>query len=706
MHPVSRLRIALAGNPNSGKSSVFNLLTGLRQKVGNFPGVTVEKKTGTVWLNNHTTAEIIDLPGTYSLYPKSPDERVVAETLLASPELRPDAVAVMIDATNLRRGLLLFSQIHDLGLPCLLVPTMCDQVEREGLILDLEALEKKLAVPIAAVNGRTGEGVDRLKKLLSTIREQPVGISLLNVEPYFSEIMKHEGPVKNLKKNYESLLHLHGLGSMNGILSAQGDYFNFVRKDNIFQSAELQARETIERYRIADEVCKTAYKKVAIQRKYYNRFAEKIDTLLLHPFWGYVLFLLILLLIFQAVFAWAKFPMDFIDGSITQFSSFLHSRLPNGPLNDLLTGGILPGIGGVLVFIPQIAILFGFIAVLEETGYMSRVVFLSDKIMRRFGLNGRSIVPLFSGVACAIPAVMAARTIENRKERLITIMVTPLMSCSARIPVYTVLIALVVPNDSFGIFNLQGLALTGMYLLGVAAALMAAYVLKKILKIKDKSWLIMELPVYRSPKWRNVFLTVWEKVTVFVRDAGKIIIAISIILWVAASYGPPGAMKTAEQSVAVYNISKTVESQEHALAAAKLKASYAGMFGKWLEPAIAPLGFEWRTGIALITSFAAREVFVGTMGMLYSVGNEAGEEKVIERMRKAVDPDTHKPIHNRASAFSLLIFYAFALQCMSTLAVVRRETKSWKWPLIQFLYMTGLAYAASFIAYRLGVFFL
>ena len=704
MHPLFRIRIALAGNPNSGKSSVFNLLTGLRQKVGNFPGVTVDKKTGTVRLNECTTAEIIDLPGTYSLYPKSPDERVVAETLLGGSDKRPDAVAVVVDASNLRRGLLLFSQVHDLGLSCILVLTMCDRAEREGLVPDIEALEKKLSVPVVAVNGRTGAGLHRLKKLLSAVNEQPVGVPLLDVRHYLPEALNVESSAITAKKDYKDLLRLHGLGGKKGSAPSEGNNFD-IFKEKTFQSAEFQAKETAERYRIADEICEIAFKKAAVPRKYSDRAVRNIDALLLHPIWGYVFFMLILLLIFQAVFAWAKYPMDFIDGSIAGLSSFLHTKLPDGPLNDLLTGGILPGLGGVLVFIPQIAILFAFIAILEETGYMARVVFLSDRIMRRFGLNGRSIVPLFSGVACAIPAVMAARTIEHRKERLITIMVTPLMSCSARIPVYTVLIALVVPNKSIGLFNLQGLALAGMYLLGVAAALTAAFILKKILRTKDKSWLIMELPAYRGPKWRNVFLTVWEKVIVFVRDAGKIIVAISVILWVAASYGPPGAMKAAEQSVAADYTLQNTEERENALAAAKLKASYAGAFGKFLEPAIAPLGFEWRTGIALITSFAAREVFVGTMGMLYSVGSEAKEEKVTEKMRKAVNPDTQKPVHGPASAFSLLIFYAFAMQCMSTLAVVRRETKSWKWPLIQFLYMTGLAYAASFIAYRLGLFF-
>jgi ferrous iron transport protein B len=429
----------------------------------------------------------------------------------------------------------------------------------------------------------------------------------------------------------------------------------------------------------------------------------RIDKVLLHPFWGYTIFFSVLFLIFQAIFTWASYPADLIDSGIASLNELLKSNLPESMLLSLLTDGLIAGIGGVLIFIPQIAFLFAFIAILEESGYMARVVLLMDKLMRKFGLNGKSVVPLISGVACAVPAIMATRSIDNWKERLITIMVTPLMSCSARIPIYTILIALVVPDKTvLGFMNLQGIALMALYLLGFSAAIFSALLMKVVLKIKGRSYLIMEVPSYKMPRWKNIGLTIVEKVKAFVWEAGKIIVAISIVLWVMASYGPANHMEQASIETTRENPHLTGQALADKIASRKLEVSYAGHFGKFLEPVIKPLGYDWKIGIALLTSFAAREVFVGTLSTIYSVGSEADNTDTIkERLRKETNPQTGLPMYTPALAFSLLVFYAFAMQCMSTLAIVYRETNGWKWPLVQLLYMTGLAYLSAFAVYNL-----
>jgi ferrous iron transport protein B len=679
-----RKRIALVGNPNSGKSSLFNQLTGLNQKIGNFPGVTVDKKSGICTLSNGERVDIIDLPGTYSIYPKSKDESVVKDILLNKEgKLFPDVLVVVVDASNLKRNLLLFTQMKDLGLPVILAFNMVDMADRMGIGYDLEMLEKELIAPVIPINAREGEGIDRLKKLL----EKEVKVS----NNSFFDVTEFA------KKQIEDYLTNNPSDSTYWALQSLTNDGEIQAKDSI------QAKDTTLRYgKINRLVKKIEKKKEAVGLKPYT---EKIDNILTHRIWGYVIFLSILFVIFQAIFAWASWPMDLIDVVFSEMSVWLSSNLPAGIFTDLLAKGLVPGVGGVLIFIPQIAILFAFISILEESGYMARVVFLMDKIMRKFGLNGKSVVPLISGVACAIPAIMATRNIENWKERLITIFVTPLMSCSARLPVYTILIALVIPDEYvMGVFNMQGLVLLSLYLLGFIAVLISAYILKKILKTTERSFLIMELPSYKAPRWKNVGLTIIEKVKTFSFEAGKIIVAVSIVLWVLATYGPGDAINNAEEIVKaeLVGTSYTQAELNDKVASYKIEHSYVANIGKTIEPAIRPLGFNWKVGIALVTSFAAREVFVGTMSTIYSIESADGDVNTIkERMRSEINPTTGKPYFTLPVGLSLMVFYVFAMQCMSTLAITYRETKGWKWPFLQTVYMSGLAYVLSLLTFNL-----
>ncbi len=710
--------IALVGNPNSGKSSLFNQLTGLKQKVGNFPGVTVDKKTGLCRLGDALTAEIIDLPGTYSLYPKSPDERVVTDVLLnPNGPLRPDVVVVVVDAANLKRNLLLYTEVKDLGLPVVLVLNMLDMAEAQGLRINQVTLSRKLHAPVVGINARTGKGIDLLKgQLARTLAAQAVAEGTAAGEPgpdessepfhfvaaagYAPELVERIRGRFGIHNDYAAYQYAH-----------QGEAAAFLRSDDRqqlgrwraelgFEDKSLQARETVARYetirRIVDEAVQSRP-----AHEHTETFSARLDKILLHRYWGVAVFMAILFLIFQAIFAWAQVPADLIDGAIAGLTGWMHETLPQSQLVDLLADGLVAGLGGILIFIPQIAVLFAFIAILEESGYMARVVFLMDRLMRTFGLNGRSVVPLISGVACAVPAIMATRTIDNRKERLITILVTPLMSCSARIPIYTILIGLVVPEVTLlGVLNLQGVALMALYLLGFAAALLSAVVMKWVMKTKDRSFLIMELPDYRMPRWGNVGITILEKVKAFVLEAGKVIIAISIILWVLSSYGPGNQMQDAARQAARTYATADENTRENRVASARLEASYAGHFGKFIEPAIRPLGYDWKIGIALLSSFAAREVFVGTLSTIYSIGSSDDDADTIrERLQQETNPRTGGPMYTPATAFSLLIFYAFAMMCMSTLAVVHRETRGWTWPAIQFFYMTALAYGSAWLVY-------
>jgi ferrous iron transport protein B len=700
-----RQKIALVGNPNSGKSSLFNYLTGLNQKIGNFPGVTVDKRSGYCKLGSGT-AEIIDLPGIYSIYPRSLDERIVSEILLNHHSQNcPDKIIVIADTTNLKRNLLLLSQIVDIGLPTVLALNMMDLAAKAGISYDLLALSKKLGIPVVAINARNGIGLEELKKVVDQVSSTPAK-NIFNIWEDAKAPVQEIREKLNVDNDYEAYQFLEQPQTLNFLSQKQQQVVTEVRDRYQFFPGKFQGAETIQRYGFIQDLLNDVTLHAANQT--WKKQSNRLDKILTHKVWGYAIFFAILFLIFQSIFAWATLPMDFIDGMFANLSAFLHDVLPVGPLSNLLSEGIVPGIGGIMIFIPQIAILFACIAVLEETGYMARVVFLMDKIMRKFGLSGKSVVPLMSGVACAIPAIMATRTIDNWKERTITIFVTPLMSCSARLPVFTILIALIVPDEKvLGFFNLQGFALMGLYLLGFVAALLSAWVMKILINVKERSYLIMELPTYRWPKWSNVGLTIVEKTKTFVFEAGKVIMAISVILWVLASYGPGDDISNARENVLEQsqNLRLTKEGLEDRIAAYKLEHSYAGIIGKSIEPAIKPLGYDWKIGIALITSFAAREVFVGTMATIYSIGKvdesaEEGQTTIKNRMREEINVETGGPRFTPAVGFSLLVFYTFAMQCMSTIAVVYRETKGWKWPVIQLIYMTALAYISAFIVFQ------
>ncbi len=697
----TRLKIALAGKPNAGKSSLFNQLTGLNQKIGNFPGVTVDKRTGLCQLTNEQQAEIIDLPGIYSLYPRTPDEKIVTEILADQKnDLHPDRVVLIADATNLKNCLLLLTQIIDLGLPVILALNMMDQAAKAGLSIDLIKLAIQLDVPVVMINARNGHGIDQLKKVMagslpaSSKRFYPI-------EDEAKDAVKKVSERFQLSHDYIAYQFLQQTHSLLSLSVEERNWIKETANQHNVVSGKYQGAEAITRFGVIQEILNKVIVQVANPE--WKRTTQLIDKIVTHKVWGYLIFFGLLFLIFQSIFAWAQIPMDFIDETFASLADWLHNKLPEDPLFNLITQGIIPGIGGIVIFIPQIAILFAFIAILEESGYMARVVFLMDKIMRKVGLNGKSVVPLMSGLACAIPAIMATRTIDSWKDRLITIFVTPFMSCSARLPVFTILVALIIPDDRyFGFFNMQGIVLMGLYLLGFTAALASAFVMKFIIKAKERSFLIMELPTYRVPKWSNIGYTIVEKTKSFVFEAGKVILAISIVLWVLASYGPGDKLQNAEQNVLneAQNQRLTQEGLENRVAAYKLEHSYAGIIGKTLEPVIKPLGYDWKIGIALITSFAAREVFVGTISTIYSLGGTEDESTVKERLKSEINPETGGPRYTPAVGFSLLVFYTFAMQCMSTLAVVKRETKGWKWPMIQLAYMTGLAYLSAFVVFQ------
>jgi ferrous iron transport protein B len=699
-------KIALIGNPNAGKSSLFNSLTGLRQKTGNFPGVTMDKLIGKWKLEKGDDASILDLPGIYSIYPKSVDEQVVIN-ILANPEHPdyPDLAIVVADASNLKRNLLLFSQVRDLGIPTVLALNMIDVAERHGIVINSVKLARELNVEVAEVNAKKGIGLNGLRLSVNKTLETNYNSNDSLPMDYDREMVEEIKNKYGDTDDYHALLWLAEHDNLSQFDEKQRVGFDEIQEKYHWKTQDFQSKETMARYSQLAEIVDNCLHEVPAEEQEVNTWTDRLDKIFLHRFWGYFVFLGILFIVFQAIFTWATYPMDLIDSGIANLNDFLKANLPPTKLTDLLTDGLIAGIGGVLIFIPQIAFLFLFISMLEETGYMSRVMFIMDKLMRRFGLNGKSVVPLISGVACAVPAIMSTRSIGSWKDRLITIMVTPLMSCSARLPIYTVLIALVVPEKStlFGILNLQGVVLFGMYLLGFFTALLSAWVMKLLLKVKERSYFIMELPSYKSPRFSHVMLTILNSTKAFVFEAGKVIVAISIVLWVLASYGPGDAIEQAEIYVKAQNPTLSGVELQNKISSQKLENSYAGRFGKLIEPAIKPLGYDWKIGIALITSFAAREVFVGTMSTIYSLGGEANEENstVMKRLRAEINPETGKPMYDMALGFSLLIFYAFAMQCMSTLAVTYRETKSWKYPTIQFVYMTSLAYISAFIVYQL-----
>lgn len=692
------INVALIGNPNVGKTSVFNQLTGLNQQVGNYPGITVEKKIGFCKLPHNIKANILDLPGTYSLNASSMDESVVIELLLnKNDKLYPDVAIVVTDVENLKRNLLLYTQIKDLEIPTILVINMADRMESKGITLDIPFLEEQLKTKIALVSSRKGSGIEALKELIvsyKTIPHEPcLNASVIDKE-YFQSLQE-AFPNQLLYKLWLVITQDVNFSNLdrNKIRSA------FTKSHS--ELKRLQQKETIKRYQFINDVLKAGLK---IDVSTATDFRAKLDNVLTHKFWGYFIFLAILFVIFQSIFSWSTIPMDFIDGTFAALSSWTAEELPSGILTDLLSQGIIPGIGGILIFIPQIAFLFLFISILEESGYMSRVVFLMDKIMRRFGLSGKSVVPLISGTACAIPAIMATRNIENWKERLITILVTPFTTCSARLPVYAIIIALVIPNERvFGILNMQGLSLMLLYLLGFGTAILSAYILNKILKLENKTYFVVEMPSYKLPLFKNVGINVVEKTKAFVVGAGKIILAISIILWFLASYGPGKDFNEAEAIVKERTVENPLSEAdfENAVASQKLENSYIGLMGRAIEPAIKPLGYDWKIGIAIISSFAAREVFVGTLATIYSVGSSDNEDTIKNKMAAEVHPETGKKVFNFASGISLMLFYAFAMQCASTLAITKKETNSWKWPTMQLVLMSAFAYITALIAYQI-----
>lgn len=701
MSGKSACHIALIGNPNVGKSSVFNRLTGLRQKVGNFPGVTVDKKTGSIELPLSGTVEVVDLPGLYSLYPTSEDEKVVIDSLLQQDTSKlPKAIVFIADANDLERNLLLCTQLMDTGIPLVLVLNMLDTAEKAGLSIQIDKLSEQLNIPVVAVNGRTGEGIEALKKAIDQLLHKPSGIE---IQYPFSDaerkVAEQVGGLLGEQHLYTALLIAHHFRRLRFLTPDQKEAIMEIVTMHEFNAPSVQLDEMMTRFKKIAPIVQQSVSRKPVQN---GSKSTRFDQLATHPVWGLVLFTGLMILVFQSIFAWSEWPMTQIETAFGWLAAFISEHLPDIWISRLLSEGVIAGLSGVLVFIPQIAVLFFLISLLEESGYMARVVYLLDNLMRRFGLNGRSVVALISGGACAVPAIMSTRTIGNWKERLLTILVTPLISCSARIPVFTILIALTIPSIKIGGWlNVQGLVFLGLYITGAVAALLSAWVFSKLIKTEEPGFLIMELPRYQMPQWKNVFLTVYEKVKTFVLEAGKIILLVSIILWVMASYGPPGAMEKAEKEARVAYSQSVDIPFEQLEASYKLEASFAGKLGKILEPVIQPLGYDWKIGIALITSFAAREVFVGTMATIYAVGDSNDELLLRERMKNAKHPDSGKPVFTLAAAVSLMIFYLFAMQCMSTLAVVKRETKSWKWPAIQFAYMTILAYVGSFLAYTI-----
>ena len=695
------INVALIGNPNTGKTSVFNQLTGLNQQVGNYPGITVEKKVGFCKLPNNIHANVIDLPGTYSLNASSLDENVVIELLLNKKDkLFPDVIVVVSEVENLKRNLLLFTQIKDLEIPTILVINMIDRMKLKGISLDIPYLEEQLKTKIALVSSRKNIGIEALKTLITsykTISTEPC-LNASSIDDVYFNNLRKTFPNQSLYKLWLVITQDVNFADLNRKTLEKE---SFTKTDS--ELKKLQQKETIKRYQFINDILKVGQK---VDSATATDFRSKLDRILTHKFWGYLIFFIILFGIFQSIFEWSKIPMDFIDQTFANLSSLANKHLPPGAFTNLIAQGIIPGIGGILIFIPQIAFLFLFISILEESGYMSRVVFLMDKIMRKFGLSGKSIVPLISGTACAIPAIMATRNIENWKERLITILVTPLTTCSARLPVYAIIIGLVIPdNYVLGILNLQGLTLMLLYLLGFAMAVISAYILHKVLRLNCKTFFVVEMPNYKLPLFKNVAINVIEKTKSFVLGAGKIILSISIILWFLASNGPSKKFSDAHAIIASNTTNSKLSEQEleNKVAAYKLENSYIGIMGKTIEPAISPLGYDWKIGIAIISSFAAREVFVGTLATIYSVGGSdaESEDTIKNKMESEVNSETGEKIFTFASGISLLLFYAFAMQCASTLAVTKKETNSWKWPLGQLVFMSTFAYIVALIAYQI-----
>ncbi|AER40774.1 MAG: ferrous iron transport protein B [Flavobacteriales bacterium] len=680
------VKLAIIGNPNVGKTSLFNKLTGLNQKIGNYLGVTVDKKIGYFYYDR-TYYQIVDLPGTYSIYPSSKDEEIVSKFLLTDTENvdYPDKIIVVADSSNIKKSILLLRQIQDLGFSVLFVLNMIDEAKKKGIVIDIEKLKEFLITEIVSIDARKGIGIEKVKNKIKNMNDKTKRISFFfNPESYYPIA------IQDVKTFYQVNTYRAWYYLAN---NNEEKILNEIKKKHNIISKRLQIKETLDRYQeISNILSKTVSEFLSEKEKNYLNFSKKIDNaLLLHPLWGYFIFFFLLFIIFQSVFFWSEIPKKFIEF----FFYILQKKLKNiypGPLNNFFLQGIIPGISTIITFIPQIFILLFFILLMEESGYITRVIFLMDRMMRPFGLNGKSVVPLISSIACSIPAIMSARNIENPRDRLITILVTPFMICSARLPVYTLIISLVIPNQKWYFIQLRGVVLMAMYFLSFFSALSISRILHQFLKKDYKSHLIMEMPTYKCPIFINILITLWMNIKSFILNAGKMILLVNVLIWSLGSFGP--SKKLSNQNYTF--IEERIQRQT-------LPNSYLGLIGKKMEPFLKPLGYDWKIGIGLFSSLVAREVFVSTMTSIYSIENsmEKGNLLLEEKMKKETFPETGKPVYNLATGFSLLFFYAFSIQCISTLSIVRKETKSWKWPIMQFFFMTTLAYLFSFLIYKI-----
>jgi ferrous iron transport protein B len=708
--------VAVLGNPNAGKSTLFNQLTGLRQKVANYPGVTVEKKTGPCALPSGRVVEVLDLPGTYSLHPGSPDEVIVRDVLLGlhSDTPPPDLIVFVVDSTHLERHLYLALQVIEIGRPVILALNMIDAADEQGIAIDERALEQRLGVPVVKIAAAKGFGLGHLRRLIDR-----------DVEPSTVRFRRWPPIVQRVLASLEARLPRHDnlpeRGRMDlaiALLLDDGeddalarsvppdveDDLRILRKRLDAQSPEWRTHEVEGRYETIGEILDQAVRAPGGRR---DRNRERIDRVLTHRVWGPVLFVVLMGAIFQSVFEWAQPAMDAIDAMVGWAGAALAGLLPEGPVRSLMLDGIVAGVGTTITFIPQIAILFLFLSILEDTGYMARAAFIMDRLMSRVGLSGRAFIPLLSSFACAIPGILATRTIDNRRDRITTMLIAPFMSCSARLPVYALLIGAFIPSTRIGFVTLPGLTLFSMYFLGIAAAVAVAWALRRTVLRGGKPLYVMELPPYRMPDWRGVALTVRDRSWLFLRKAGTVILAVSVVLWFLASYPRGGAAEraldgriAAATAAGDAGVAAELEQQRPGLV---LRESFAGRIGRALEPAIQPLGFDWRIGIALVTSFAAREVMVSTMATVHNLGDaDENAGSLREKLRTEIDPRTGARAYTPLIAVSLMVFFVLACQCMSTVAVVRRETDSWRWPVFMVVLMNAMAWLASFAVFQGG----
>ncbi len=727
--PSKVIRIALIGNPNTGKSTLFSALAGVRQRVGNYPGVTVEKKTGTL-RHGDQHFELIDLPGTYSLAPRSPDEMVTVDVLLGrnghGPP--PDGVLCIVDASNLERNLFLVSQVLSLGLPTVVALNMVDVARERQIEIDVAALEKRLDVPIVAVQANRRVGLEQLTTTLGHLanrgeirRENPFPPAFQRQANELTEWLNSKLPQKVPPFLVERLL-LDGDGYLeheflNGATSEGVQKLHAARESLAAAGYPVPAVEAMARYdwvaRVLDGVARRP-------SDHQLTTSDRIDAVLTHKIWGTLVFVAAMAILFSSIFVLAVPVMDWIDGAVGTLGFFVSRLLPEGALQSLVVDGIIGGVGAVVIFLPQILILFFFIALLEDCGYMARAAFLMDRLMAGVGLSGKSFIPLLSSFACAVPGIMATRVIENRRDRLATILIAPLMSCSARLPVYVILIGAFVPAHAYlgGLLGLQGLVLLSMYAVGTIVAICVAWVLKKTLLRGETPPFVMELPSYKVPSARNVAFRMAERGWAFLARAGTVIFAVTIVVW-ALTYYPRSeekvAAEIANQRAAIQNDAKALaefdqpENMDHLAASLHQRYSFLGRAGQWIEPAVRPLGWDWRIGCAAIASFPAREVVMGVLGVIYQLGGdvdlgaEEDQHRLESRLRAAKWDDTGLPVYNLPVALSIMVFFALCAQCAATLAVIRRETNSWRWPIFTFVYMTTLAYLGALVTYQVGI---